>query len=75
VNRVHCRVPEGAKTVCPDVKGRHGNWGQQVAMAGLGHGGNTGRHGGTGQQQGSVFTLRPGPAMVEVVSVSDGDHL
>jgi len=37
--------------------------------------GNTTWQGGTGQQQGSVFTLGSGPAMVEVVSVCDGDHL
>jgi len=37
--------------------------------------GNTVWQGGTGQQQGSVFTLGPGPAMVEVVSVGDRDHL
>jgi len=30
---------------------------------------------GIGQEQGSVFTLGPGPAVVEVVSVGDGDHL
>jgi len=48
-------------------------------LAGGRHGrlllGNTTWQGGTGQQQGSVLTLRPGPAMVEVVSVCDGDHL
>jgi hypothetical protein len=37
--------------------------------------GNTVWQGGTGQEQGSVLTLGPGPAVVEVVSVSDGDHL
>jgi len=37
--------------------------------------GNTVWQGGTGQQQGSVLTLGPRPAMVEVVSVCDGDHL
>lgn len=37
--------------------------------------GNTVWQGGTGQQQGSVLTLGPGPAMVEVVSVGDRDHL
>lgn len=74
-------VPEGAEAVLgplvSDVQGRLETGMEHVA--GGGHGrcrlGNTVRQGGTGQEQGSVLTLRPGPAMVEVVGVCDRDHL
>jgi len=68
-------IPEGTQAVCLDMERRY----RMEQLAGGGHGrlllGNTVWQGGTGQQQGSVLTLRPRPAMVEVVSVSDRDHL
>jgi len=48
---------------------------EQLAVVRHGVVGKTVWQGGTGQEQGSVFTLGPGPAVVEVVSVGDGDHL
>lgn len=64
-------VPEGSEAVCLDMQGRY----RMEQLAGRLWLGNTVWQGGTGQQQGSVLTLGPGPAMVEVVSVGDRDHL
>jgi len=48
---------------------------EQLAVVWHGVLGNTVWQGGTGKEQGSVLSLGPGPAVMEVVSVSDGDHL
>ena len=61
-------VPEGSEAVCLDMQGRY----RMEQLAGrLWH---TVWHGGTGQQQGSVLTLGPGPREREELAGHFEEH-